>query len=422
MVGSLSNHKVGRSGHFLVVVRCREGRLHRVASNIGRHRSAVSVVIGILDLILIGHAVSTVGFAGRNRLLSRFAIRPAFDANGCRTIGLGNGHIDRIAGFGAATIIHLNPIRTAVRHIGQLKSTFVVADLLIGTQFQCSVFIGVLIPNIAPAAVHGRSRQRNCFAIGNGAFRIRSQRNGICHRPLGIVGIARHRCRNSSTRIGRCLIPCSTVTCTIYSIKACFRCIYASAIDNKDNALCIVKAGTITSKCLSRRRILRIDYTLFIELVRLSFDSFIAFTGIIPKATRTDCESTYSREIQPVQFGATQEHLFLEHYGLSGKLCRLQIGIRTKGSFCLCRCSNICGNGQMLDRRFSGKLIATNVPTISIDDQIFKSGWQFISRPCVFAVDCQSLQRSQCRKIQCVHCTVDFNALYRSLLIVLAAI
>ena len=76
----------------------------------------------------------------------------------------------------------------------------------------------------------------------------------------------------------------------------------------------------------------------------------------------------------------------------------------------------------MLDRRFSGKLIAANVPVIAVDDQIFKSGRQYVSMPCVFAVDCQALQRRQRRKIQRFHCAVDFDALYRSLLIVLAAI
>ena len=72
----------------------------------------------------------------------------------------------------------------------------------------------------------------------------------------------------------------------------------------------------------------------------------------------------------------------------------------------------------MLDRRFSGKLIAANVPVIAVDDQIFKSGRQCTGSQIVFTVDRQVLQRGQSGKIQCVHCAVDFNALYRSLHIV----
>ena len=79
----------------------------------------------------------------------------------------------------------------------------------------------------------------------------------------------------------------------------------------------------VASKRLSRRGILRIDYTIFVELVRFFRAGSIDRVGIIPKATRTNCECINSREIQPFQFGAAHEHFCLEVYGRSSKLCRL---------------------------------------------------------------------------------------------------
>ena len=269
----LSDGEVGRSGRFLVIFRCGESRLPRVAARSGRHRSAVSAVSRILDLVQIGYVVSTVGSAGRDRCLSRFAIRPAIHADGCRASGLGDGHIDCVAcpDIRAVAIRHyLDGIGAALSGGIQRQTVSSGGDLL-----------AVLHPCVEPVCARLLHRQGNgaVGVVGCADFAIfcrgvRSQCNIAALDPLGIVNLSSYRIPcNRASSTGFIVIPLGGIACAVYSIKTGFRCIYTSAVGHKERIV------AVTGFCFHRICDTVIAY---IDVFEIVFPSGLVLTRSIP--------------------------------------------------------------------------------------------------------------------------------------------